>query len=270
MLHYRRHAGAGGSAHHPSRPQGTYLSRPHWLAFIEDQVDGTQIGVVAFADFAELVVPPTTDRPVLRAGVENLTTALGTAIGSATLEAIDAIAAINPEIAPSGLNLHGGEINPAPDAGYQPDVIVLLTDGAISRGPRSLDSVLQAADRRIRIYTIGFGTEDPGRMVCTRAQMGGDAYGGGFGGGFGGGSFGGGGNFRRFLVIDEETLQAVAALTGGEYYRAESADQLYQVFLDLPAQIELQEQAVEISVILTALGAVLATVAVALSLWWHR
>ncbi|MDT8304410.1 MAG: VWA domain-containing protein [Anaerolineae bacterium] len=240
------------------------------LAFIEDQVEGTQIGVVAFADFAELVVPPTTDKEALRAAVENLTTALGTAIGSATLKAIDAIAAINPAVAPSGLNLQGDETNPGPDADYQPDIIVLLTDGANSRGPRPVDAAEQAAGRRIRVYTIGFGSADPGRMVCTRAQMGGDSFSGGFGGGFGGGSFGGGGNFRRFLVIDEETLQAVAELTGGEYYRAESADQLYEVFLNLPAQMELQKEAVEISVILAGLGALLATVGVVLSQWWHR
>lgn len=239
------------------------------LAFIEDQVEGTQIGIVAFADFAELVVPPTTDKEALRAAVENLTTALGTAIGSATLKSIDAIAAINPAVAPSGLNLRGEETNPGPDADYQPDIIVLLTDGANSRGPRPVDAAEQAAGRRIRVYTIGFGTADPGQMVCTRAQMGGDSFG-GFGGGFGGGSFGGGGNFRRFLVIDEETLQAVAEVTGGEYYRAESADQLYEVFLDLPAHIVLEKEAVEISVVFAALGAILATLAIALSFWWHR
>jgi len=93
-------------------------------------------------------------------------------------------------------------------------------------------------------------------------------FGGGFSGGFGGG--GGGGNFRRFLVIDEPTLQAVADLTGGEYYRAENAEQLQDVFLNLPTQIVLQKQALEISVVFAALGAVLATAAVALSLWWNR
>lgn len=251
------------------------------LAFIEDQVDGTQIGVVAFADFAELIVPPTTDKRVLRQAVENLTTALGTAIGSATLKSIDAIAEINPAVAPSGLNLQSDEGESEPGAetssresgfAYQPDIIVLLTDGANSRGPLPTDAARQAADRRVRVYTIGFGTENPGRMVCTQAQLSSDRWGpsgfGGFGG-FGGG-FGGGGNFRRFLVIDEETLQAVAAITGGAYYRAESADQLNDVFRNLPTQIVLQTQTLEISFAFVAAGALLATAAVALSLWWRR
>lgn len=246
------------------------------LAFIENQAEGTQIGIVAFADFAELVVPPTTDKKVLREAVEGMTTALGTAIGSATLKSIDAIAEINAAVAPSGLNLGLGEADsgpgtagPEPDGAYQPDIIVLLTDGANSRGPLPVDAAQQAADRRVRVYTIGFGTSNPGQMVCTQQQLGSDVFGGRFSGGFGGGGFGGG-NLRRFLVIDEATLQTIAEMTGGAYYRAESASQLYEVFLDLPTQIVLQRETLEISVAFAALGAILATLAVALSLWWHR
>jgi Ca-activated chloride channel family protein len=243
------------------------------LAFIDDQVDGTQIGIVAFADFAELIVPPTTDKEVLQDALNNLTTALGTAIGSATLKSIDAIAEINTAVAPSGLNLQveDGQLNP--NQAYQPDIIVLLTDGANSQGPLPIDAAQQAADRQVRVYTIGFGTADPGQMVCTQQQLGSDAFEGGFGGGgrFGGGGFGGGGgNFRRFIVIDEETLQAVADLTGGTYYRAENADQLLDVFLNLPTQIVLQKKTLEISVFFVAVGAILAVAAMGLSLWWNR
>lgn len=245
------------------------------LAFIDDQAAGTQIGIVAFADFAKLIVPPTTDKEALRNAIGNLTTALGTAIGSATLKAIDAIAEVNTAVAPSGLNLQSGKPAAEPNLNpvYQPDIIVLLTDGANSQGPLPIDAAQQAADRQVRVYTIGFGTSDPGQMVCTQQQLGSDAFEGGFGGSgrFGGGGFGGsGGNFRRFIIIDEETLQAVADMTGGAYYRAENADQLLEVFLSLPTQIVLQKDTVEISVFFAALGAILATIAMGLSLWWNR
>lgn len=242
-------------------------------AFIEDQAEGTRIGIVAFAGFAEIIVPPTNDKEALLAALDNLTTSLGTAIGSATLKSIDALAAINEAVAPSGLNLQPAEPGATPaEELYQPDIIVLLTDGANSQGPRPLDAAQQAADRQIRVYTIGFGTTNPRQMACTRAQLGSDAFrGGGFGGGNFGGGFGGNfGGFRRFLVIDEPTLKAVADLTGGDYFRAESADQLYDVFLDLPAQIVLQNDSLEISVLFTALGAFFALLAVGLSLWWNR
>jgi Ca-activated chloride channel family protein len=145
-------------------------------------------------------------------------------------------------------------------------------DGATSQGPRPLDAAQQAADRLVRVYTIGFGTDEIPEMVCSQAQLGGDVVNRGFGGGFGGsfGGFGGGGNFRRFLVIDEETLQGVADLTGGEYYRAESADQLLEVFEELPTQIVLQKEAIEISVYFVAAAVILAGTAVFLSLKWRR
>ena len=72
------------------------------------------------------------------------------------------------------------------------------------------------------------------------------------------------------LAIDEPTLQAMADMTGGEYYRAENAAELLQVFLDLPAQITLQKQNLEISALFSALGAITIGVAIALSLLWNR
>jgi Ca-activated chloride channel family protein len=237
--------------------------------------EGTQIGVVAFAGFAEIAVPPTRDKELLKDAISTFTTSIGTAIGSATLKSIDAIAEINSAVASSGVDLGIEEgANAQEEDPYQPDIIVLLTDGANSRGPLPLDAAQQAADRGIRVYTIGFGTDDPQEMVCTREQLGSDAFGDGFGGGFGGGpsSFGGGGfgNFRRFLIIDEATLQGVAELTGGAYFRAEDADQLLEIFLDLPTQIELQEENLEISVLFAALAAIFVLASVALSMLWNR
>jgi Ca-activated chloride channel family protein len=241
------------------------------LAFIEAQPAGTQIGIVAFAGFAEIVVPPTRDKEMLQEALRSFTTSIGTTIGSATLKAIDAIAEINPVVAPSGFDLEpeAGEGQPEDEA-YQPDIIVLLTDGANTQGPNPLDAAQQAADRRVRVYTIGFGTSEPGPMVCAPQQLGPGNFGDGFSGGFGGGFAGGGGNFRRFLVIDEPTLQAVADLTGGTYFRAENADQLLDVFLNLPTQITLQKQTLEISVLFSTLAAIFVTLAVGLSLTWNR
>ena len=242
-------------------------------AFIEDQVAGTQIGIVAFAQFAEIVVPPTRDKKALQAAIDSFTTSFGTAIGSATLKSIDAIAEINPAVAPSGINLETADHEPNPEVtDYMPDIIVLLTDGANSEGPRPLDAAQKAVDRRVRIYTIGFGTDDPGQMVCSPEQTGSDSFGRGFrgGGGFSGGGGGGFGGWRRFVVIDEETLQGVADMTGGEYFRAENADQLLDIFLNLPTRIALQEETLEISVFFLALGTIFAMMAITLSLLWHR
>jgi Ca-activated chloride channel family protein len=249
------------------------------LAFIEEQPRDTQIGIVAFAGLAEIIVPPTRDKNRLAEAIASLTTSMGTAMGSATLKSIDAIAELNPDVVHSGVNLGEGSGGPtgtgSPEAVYQPEIIVVLTDGANTRGPLPLDAAAQAADRNVRVYTIGFGTTELSEMVCSREQLGSDAFEGGFGGFSGFGGFGGNrrfgdADFRRFLLLDEPTLQAVADQTGGEYFRAENAEQLVQVFLDLPSQIVLQKETLEISVLFVGFGALLLLIAIFLSLRWNR
>ncbi len=250
--------------------------------FVSSQPGGMRIGLVVFAGGAQLVVPPTTDEDELLEAIAGLTTARGTAIGAAILTGIDAIAESNPDVAPVGaISSSGAGSGAAPNGAgatggtgdapdYVADIVVVLTDGANTRGIEPLDAAPIAAERGVRVYTIGFGTSDPAGLVCSSAQLGGDAFGDGFGGGAGGGfrPGGGGGPPRRFLVIDEPTLQAVAEQTGGEYYRAESADQLVEVFETLPAQVELQEEEREITQFFAIAGALVVALAMAASFRW--
>jgi len=236
------------------------------LSFIKEQGSNTQIGIVAFAGFAALIQPPTTDQEALQAAVEGLTTARRTAIGSGILESLDAIAEINKNVAPvtSG-TASGANATPVPDGAYVPDIIVLLTDGVSNTGPMPLDAAQQAVERGVRVYTIGFGTSNGSFMDCG-AQL---RSGGSFEsdqpfGGFP--SFGGGG-FRR--GIDEQTLKEIAAMTGGEYYSATSAAELQKVFRNLPISFSTRIENIEISVAFAALGALLVMIATALSLVWH-
>lgn len=234
------------------------------MSFIESQEASTQIGIVAFAGFAELIVPPTADQEVLEDAIESLTTGRRTAIGSAILESLAAIAELDQAVAPIVSRTSPGiEPTPVPRGAYAPSIIVLLTDGASNRGPWPLDAAQQAVDRGVRVYTIGFGTAEGGRMDCGRAFSVGDPFG---GGSFGGGGFGGG-RFRR--GIDEETLMEIADMTGGTYYAPESADELQEVFRSLPTYLITKHETREISVAFAALGALLTGLAIALSLIWH-
>jgi len=245
-------------------------------SFVERQDGGTQIGIVAFAGFAEIVQAPTNDEEVLLDVIASLATGRRTAIGSAILESIDAIAEIDPSIARSvDEDDPVASAPPAvPDGAFAPAIIVLLTDGASNAGPDPLDAVQQAVDRGIRVYTIGFGTEDPGPRppICGSQQIGREP--GDNGGGFndpvfggGGGGLGAGGGPRR--AIDEETLTAVAEASGGEYYPAESAEQLVQVFEQLPTDLIVGHEVVEISVAFTAIAALFIVVAILLGQAWR-
>jgi Ca-activated chloride channel family protein len=239
------------------------------LSFIERQKSTTQISVVAFAGFAEMVQPPTTDQEALEAAIVSLATGRRTAIGSGILKSLDAIAEIDKNVAPSVTETSPGIApTPVPKGAYAPDIIVLLTDGVSNAGPSPLDAAQQAADRGVRIYTIGFGTANgAGNPFCSQQLQGGGPLdnSGAFGGGGGGGGFGGG--FRR--GIDEETLKQVADMTGGTYYSAESAGELQDVFQNLPTYLITKHETTEISVAFTAIGALLAAVAIGLSLIWH-
>jgi Ca-activated chloride channel homolog len=234
--------------------------------FIEAQREGARIGLVTFSGVAGVLVPPTTDKKELLEAVDTLRTARGTAIGLAILTAIDAIAEINPNVPQTGVEV--------PDAGtgaggYEPDTIVVLTDGRNTHGVDPVIAASEAAARRLRVYTIGFGTSEPVPMVCSPDQVsGGGAFRGDPSGpgGFTGGSAGG----RGFQQIDEATLTKVAETTGGKYFKAENAKALSDVLLDLPSSISLQRQDTEITVWFALAGALLVLAALGLSQWWNR
>ncbi|MEM7797919.1 MAG: VWA domain-containing protein [Chloroflexota bacterium] len=252
-------------------PNRLAIAQEAALEFIDNQDSGTQIGIVAFGGLAELAVPPTRDKEILRNAIINLTTSFGTAIGSATLKSIDAIAEINPNVAPSNILLDDQSIDLGRLGGaYEPDIVVLLTDGANSQGPNPIVAAEQAVDRRVRVYTIGFGTDEIADLICSQQQLGEDGTNDIFSFGTFGSGFGNINDLRPFLVIDEDTLQAVAEMTGGEYFRAESADQLFNVFNNLPSQIVIQNENIEISVFFAAFGALLVITAISLSFLWNR
>lgn len=236
------------------------------LSFIKQQKASTQIGIVAFSGFAELIQAPTSDPELLVAAVNSLMTGRRTAIGTGILKSIDAIADINKNVAPSTMDPStASAVNPVPQGAYVPEIIVLLTDGASNRGPNPLDAAQQAADRGVRVYTIGFGTENGSSFPsCPDQYLGNEPFGGGQSGGNQGG---GGGGFRR--GIDEETLKGVAKITGGEYYPAESADELQKVFSKLPTYLITKHEVIEISVVFAAFGAFFAALAIFLSMLWH-
>jgi Ca-activated chloride channel family protein len=228
------------------------------MSFVESQKSSTQIGIVAFAGFAELILMPTNDQEVLRDAIESLTTGRWTAIGSAILKSLDSIAEIDGSVAPIVSDATPGlQPTPVPNGAYAPSIIVLLTDGASNQGPTPLEAAQQAVDRGVRVYTIGFGTEQGGEINC------GPQFGGG------GRRFGGGGGGRWRRGIDEPTLMQIADMTGGTYYSAESANELQEVFQSLPTYLITKHETREISVAFVAIGALLAAIAILLSLIWH-
>jgi Ca-activated chloride channel homolog len=253
--------------------------------FIRAQHGNARIGLVTFAGIAGVLVPPTTDKKALLEAIDSLRTGRGTAIGLAILTSIDAIAETNPDVPPTGVAANGGPASsggadpgatsPSPDPGgaasgdYEPDTIVVLTDGRNTHGVDPVTAAGEAAARHVRIYTIGFGTPLPAPMVCEPNQMNGDSAFRGDTSAMGPpGGYGGYG--RGYQQIDKETLNEVADLTGGEYYEAEDAEALNDALMDLPASISLQRHNIELTFWFALAGAACVLAAVGLSQWWNR
>jgi Ca-activated chloride channel family protein len=270
--------------------------------FVDAQPEGTQMGLVVFAGYAELAVAPTTDRGALKRALGDLSTSPGTAIGAAILKSLDAIAEVDPQVQPIGSAVSSAALAPSgatggpgspsgatssgpgappkpPQDGYVPDIIVLLTDGANNRGITPLQAVPYAVARRVRVYTIGFGTTHLAPFRCTPQQQGGLASNGGFGpgGGFGGGGYGGGpyggGGFggpggRSRLVADLPPLREVSRLTGATSFSAKDASELSKVFANLPRHVAVQKERHEVTANFAIIGALLALAAILAPIRW--
>jgi Ca-activated chloride channel family protein len=249
-------------------PNRLEVARGAALSFIQQPVLGTQVGIVAFAGFAELAQEPTTDLKLLENSIITLTTATKTAIGSAILRSLDAIAEVDKRVAPSE------EIDISPEASpeqppppgflgedYMPHIIVLLTDGASNTGPAPLIAAQQAAERGVRIYSIGFGTTNAAIMDCWNPFPDNPPSSPGLESKVGEGGFGNG--------PDEASLKQIAKITGGKFYAATSAVELQTVFQDLHSFIARTNKTIEVSVYFAAAGAIMAMAAFILSVLWH-
>ena len=217
--------------------------------FVSEQPENVRIGVVAFAGTATLAQAPTRNREEVLAAIDRFQLQRATAIGSAI---IVSLATIFPD---HGLNVaafsYGRPPNPppnfkpAPPGSYHSAVIVLLTDGQRTTGPDSLVAARLAAERGVRIYTVGFGTAS-GEII-----------------GFEG--------WSMRVRLDEETLKAIADLTRGEYFYAGNALDLRKVYDTLRSRIAFETKRTEVTALVSIAAAAVALFSVMLSLlWFHR
>ncbi len=232
------------------------------IDFIGNQDPTTRVGVVAFSGNAALVQPPTTDHDSAVQAISRLTLGPRTGVGNAILASIEAIAEIlenagdpPPTRAPNATipSTRSGPTptpTPVPPGYHIPGIVVLLTDGQSNAGISPIDAAHMAADRGVRVFTIGVGTPE------------GTTIGGGFGGG--GGGFG----FRTFL--DDKTLKEVARITDARYFYAKNETDLHEVYNSLNTQLILRTRRMEITFAFAAGAIVLQLLGITLSMRWFN
>ena len=228
-------------------------------AFVAEQPSNVRIGVVSFAGTAAVVQVPTHNREDIIGAIDRFQLQRGTAIGSGIIVSlatifpdagIDVSSLIYGRYPPRGMPLdqtakaEKKEFKPVAPGSYASAAIILLTDGQRTTGPDSMEAARMAADRGVRVFTVGFGTK-------------------------GGETIGYEGWSMR-VRLDEDTLKAIADLTRGQYFYAGSATDLKKVYESLNSKFLLEKKNMEISALFAAAAAVTALVSALLSLLWFN
>ena len=236
-------------------------------SFIETLPANVRLGITSFAGTAEVVQSPTENKEEMLAAINRFQLQRATATGSGLLVSLAMLrpdAGIDLEKAIFGRDFGGSGVGdpeararrplkaekkelPAVAPGsYTGGAIVLMSDGRRTTGPDPVAAAKVAANLGVRVYTIGFGTKDGAEIP-----------------GYEGYSF--------FARLDEQTLRAVAGITGAEYFHAGSADDLKKVYEKLSLQFAMERRDTEVSALAAGLAALLLLAATALSLaWYHR
>lgn len=229
-------------------------------AFVEEQPPDVRTGIVSFASTASVVQQPTENRDDLIAAIDRLQLQYHTAIGSGLIVSLATIfpdESIDLESIIFGAESSDGgrgvpidrprkaqkkPFKPVAPGSYSSAAIILLSDGRATTGPDPRQAASMAADRGVRVFTVGIGTEEG-----SAAEF---------------------GRWSVYIRLDEETLKAIAEITRGEYFYAGTAADLKKVYEGLNARFVLEKKETEITALATIAAAVLAVASGALSLLW--
>jgi Ca-activated chloride channel family protein len=242
-------------------PNRLVASQAAARAFVAEQPRHTRIGVVAFAGTAAVVQAPTSNREEILAAIDRFQVQRATAIGSAILVSLKVIfpdvefdlrsSDPRPDAGQRGAPLApGGEPNrpafqPVPPGSHESAVIILLTDGRTTTGPDPVESARMAAERGVRVFTVGVGTKEGGTLSYEGWSM--------------------------RVSLDEEALKAIAATTRGEYYHAGTAADLMKIYQRLNTRVVMERKETEVTALFAAAALVFAVASALLSvLWYHR
>jgi len=234
-------------------------------AFIEDQPSSTRIGLVTFAASAVVAQPPTDRREDLFAAIDRFQLQRGTAVGSGILVSLKTIIpdvkfdlrAWNPRGDAAKQQRKGAPIDnvtKAPQPGepveavapgsHPSAAIIVLTDGQTTTGPDPIESARIAAERGVRVFTVGIGTPT-GETIHSEG-------------------------WTMRVRLDEDALKNFANITRGEYFFAGSAPDLKKIYKALNTKLFFEKRETEVTAFFAAGAALLALLSAVLSMLWFN
>ncbi len=208
-----------------------------------------RVGVVAFSDYAQVLVPPTTDRQEVLDALDRLQVQQATSIGSAILMGVRALPG-RERAGEELLQRRQGMVPPFPPAPppspdqLPPGALVLFTDGVSNFGIDPMEAAQVARLYRVRVHTVGVGTPT-GQVQTVDGQL-------------------------VFIPFDPTGLQQIGRLTGGRYLYPPTAEDFRAIGRELGRSLTWQRQRTEVTSLLAAAGGLLMLLGGGLSLLWFR
>jgi Ca-activated chloride channel family protein len=199
-------------------------------AFVDKLPPKINLGLVAFSGTASVLVPPTTDRAAVKAGINGLQLGPATAIGEGIYASLTAISSISSQF------VNNGQAAP-------PAAIVLLSDGETTRGRPNSQAAQAAKNAHVPVNTIAYGT--PNGTLDVGGQL-------------------------IPVPVNEPALTEIAHQTAGTHHRATSGDELTSIYKSLGSSIGYRKEFREISGQFVAASLGLGLAAAAFSLAFAR
>jgi Ca-activated chloride channel family protein len=203
--------------------------------FVDQMTPGINLGLIAYAGTATVLVSPTTNRDASKNAIDKLQVADRTATGEAIFTALQSISTV-------GAVIGGGDTPP-------PARIVLMSDGkeTVPSNPDNpkgaFTSARAAKDQGVPISTVAFGTQN------GYVEMNGQ---------------------RTPVPVDDEMLKKIAQLSNGQSYTASNVEQLKEVFTNLQEQIGYETRKGDASAGWLRLGALVLALAALAALFINR
>lgn len=214
-------------------------------SFVERQPASVRIGVVAFSDSGLAVQAPTNDQEAVLAAIDRLAPQRGTSLGQgilSSLKVLEADAAPPPRIYSNLRPTPAPSPTPLPEGVYSPAVMVLLTDGENNAAPNPLAAAQAAADRGVRIYTVGIGSPQGTTLHVN--------------------------GFTVHTQLDERLLQGIAQLTDGAYFSAASGEDLQNIYQNIDLQFVIKPEDMEVTSLFAGLGILALLIGGVCSMLW--
>ena len=230
---------SGSMAAEDLQPNRMAVAKVTASEFVKQQPSTVQIGVVAFSEGGLSVQAPTNDQTAILASIDRLEPQRGTSLGYGILTALDTIVADNEQTSNSEIE---PTQTPVPQGKSGPALIVLLTDGENNAPPDPFEAAYTASTNGVKIYTVGIGSP-----AGTTLKIDG---------------------FSVHTQLNEVALEQISGLTGGEYYNAQSEDDLRQIYDNLSPELVIKPEKIEVTALLAGISILTLLIGGGLMLFW--